>query len=42
MISVLYVDDESALLEVTKIFMERGGEFSVDTATSAKEARHKT
>ena len=38
MISVLYVDDESALLEVTKIFMERGGEFSVDTATSAKEA----
>jgi len=41
MISVLYVDDESALLEVTKIFMERGGEFRVETATSAREAIEK-
>ncbi|HVP97318.1 PAS domain S-box protein [Methanoregula sp.] len=41
MISVLYVDDESALLEVTKNFMERGGEFRVDTATSAREAIEK-
>ena len=41
MISVLYIDDESALLEVTKIFMERGGEFRVETATSAREAIEK-
>jgi PAS domain S-box-containing protein len=41
MISVLYVDDESALLEVTKDFMERGGEFKVDTAISAREAIEK-
>ncbi len=38
MISVLYVDDEVTLLEVTKIYMERGGEFFVDTSTSAKDA----
>lgn len=38
MISVLYVDDESALLEVAKTFMEHSGEFLVDTATSAHEA----
>lgn len=38
MISVLYVDDEPGLLEVGKIFIERKGEFIVDTATSAKEA----
>jgi PAS domain S-box-containing protein len=38
LIPVLYVDDESALLDITKIFLERSGEFSVDTATSAKEA----
>ncbi len=41
MISVLYVDDEAALLEVTKIYMERGGEFLVDTSISAKEAIRK-
>ena len=41
MISVLYVDDESALLEVTKVFLERGGEFRVDTATSARETIEK-
>jgi PAS domain S-box-containing protein len=41
MISVLYVDDESALLEVTKNFMERGGGFKVDTAISAREAIEK-
>ena len=38
MIPILYVDDESTLLEVTKIYMENGGEFSVDTAISAKDA----
>ncbi|MFA5236884.1 MAG: PAS domain S-box protein [Methanoregula sp.] len=41
MISVLYVDDESALLEVTKVFLERGGEFRVNTATSAHEGIEK-
>ena len=37
-ISVLYVDDESTLLDLTKIFLERSGGFTVDTTTSAKEA----
>ena len=41
MISVLYVDDEVTLLEVTKIYMERGGDFFVDTRTSAKDAIRK-
>jgi PAS domain S-box-containing protein len=35
MISVLYVDDEEILLEVAKMYMERTGEISIDTATSA-------
>ena len=35
---VLYVDDESDLLEIGKLFLEQGGEFSVDTVTSAREA----
>jgi PAS domain S-box-containing protein len=38
MISILYVDDESALLEITKIYMERTGEFKVETCPSAKDA----
>ncbi|MGA8778364.1 PAS domain S-box protein [Methanoregula sp.] len=38
MIPVLYVDDESALLDITKHYLERSGEFRVDTATSANEA----
>ncbi|WOF15243.1 PAS domain S-box protein [Methanoplanus sp. FWC-SCC4] len=37
MISALYVDDEGALLEIGKLFLERGGNFSVDTASSAKD-----
>ena len=37
-IHVLYVDDEPALLELTKLFLERSGDFSVDTAISAQEA----
>jgi PAS domain S-box-containing protein len=41
MISILYVDDETTLLEVTKIHMERTGEFTVDTCTSAKDAIEK-
>ena len=38
MIHVLYVDDEPALLELTKLFLEQSGEFSVDTVVSAREA----
>ena len=38
MISLLYVDDESALLEIGKRYLEREGEFSIDTATSASAA----
>lgn len=38
MINVLYVDDEPALLELTKLFLEQSGEFSVDTIVSAQEA----
>ena len=36
MISILYVDDEFALLEVTKLYLERSGDFVVDTAESAQ------
>jgi PAS domain S-box-containing protein len=38
MISVMYVDDEPALLEIGKLFLERSGQFTVDTVESAKEA----
>ncbi|MFA6362976.1 PAS domain S-box protein [Methanoregula sp.] len=37
MIHLLYVDDEPALLELTKMFLERSGDFSVDTEASAQE-----
>ena len=35
---VLYVDDEPSLLEITRLFLESEGDFSVDTLTSANEA----
>ncbi len=38
MISVLFVDDEPALLEITRLFLERSGEIRVDTCRSALEA----
>src|SRR5512137_112380 len=38
MIPILYVDDESTLLDITKIYMEQSGEFSVDTSLSAEDA----
>ncbi len=38
MISLLYVDDEPDLLDLCKIFLEREGEFSVVTVTSAPGA----
>ncbi|MBT8507624.1 hypothetical protein AZH53_04220 [Methanomicrobiaceae archaeon CYW5] len=36
-ISLLYVDDEPTLLDITKIFLERTGKFTVDTAVSAED-----
>ena len=38
MISILYVDDEASLLEITQVYLERTGEFSVATTTSAQGA----
>ena len=38
MFSVLYVDDEPALLEIGRIFLEESHEFRVETATSAQTA----
>jgi PAS domain S-box-containing protein len=38
MFSILYVDDEPGLLEIGKLFLEQGGQFSVDTVASAAEA----
>ncbi|MEI7857460.1 MAG: PAS domain S-box protein, partial [Methanomicrobiales archaeon] len=37
MYTVLYVDDEPALLELGKIFLERSGSITIETALSAKE-----
>ena len=37
MISLLYVDDEQDLLNIGKLFLERGGDFSVTTTTSPEE-----
>ena len=37
-ISVLFIDDEPALLEITKLFLERSGELQVETCRSAVEA----
>jgi PAS domain S-box-containing protein len=37
-ISVLYVDDEPALLDLGKNFLERGGAFAIETTPSSKEA----
>ena len=38
MISVLYVDDDPPLCEICKIFLERSGDFDIDTNISAKAA----
>jgi CheY-like chemotaxis protein len=38
MISVLYVDDEPALLDIGKIYLEGSGQFRVDTLDSALDA----
>ncbi|HTY15613.1 MAG TPA: PAS domain S-box protein [Methanoregulaceae archaeon] len=41
MYSVLYVDDEPSLLEIGQQFLERSGEFRIDTSLSAMEAMEK-
>jgi len=38
MISVLFVDDEPALLEITRLYLEKSGSISVKTCRSALEA----
>ena len=38
MFSVLYVDDEPMLLDLAKLFLEKTGDFRIDTLTSAKAA----
>ncbi len=38
MYRILYVDDEPGLLEIGKLFLENGGQFSVDIKTSASAA----
>jgi len=38
MYRVLCVDDEPAILEISKLFLERTGTFTVDTAESAEDA----
>ncbi|MDN7023423.1 PAS domain S-box protein [Methanoculleus sp. FWC-SCC1] len=37
-ISVLLVDDEPPLLDVTRLFLERGGKYAIVCASSAREA----
>jgi PAS domain S-box-containing protein len=41
MIALLYVDDEPDLLDLGKLFLERGGEFSVTVSSSAHEGLEK-
>ena len=35
MIHILYVDDEELLLDLAKLFLERSGEYVVDTSITA-------
>ena len=37
-ITILYVDDERALLDLGKVFLEETGRFRVDTSISARSA----
>ena len=41
MIRILYLDDEPALLDIGKTYLELKGEFSVDTVPTFEEAREK-
>ena len=42
MITVLFVDDEPALLDLSRIFLERTGEVKVDTCGNAIEGLRQT
>ena len=42
MFSVLYLDDDAALLDLAKIFLEMSGKLRIDTAQSVGEALDKT
>ena len=42
MFSVLYLDDDPALLDLAKIFLEMSGKLRIDTARSVEEALDKT
>ncbi|MDO9550093.1 MAG: PAS domain S-box protein [Methanoregula sp.] len=39
MLSILYVDDEPVLLEIAKLFLERTGQFAVQTCASPTKAK---
>lgn len=41
MISILYVDDEVALLEITRLYLEKTGDLTVETADSAADGLKK-
>ena len=41
MISILLVDDQPELLEITRIYLEKEGDITVDTASSAEDAFRK-
>jgi len=41
MITVLLIDDEPAILDITRLFLERTGAFSVETTASGAEALEK-
>jgi PAS domain S-box-containing protein len=38
MITILLVDDQEVLLDITRLFLEKGGDIVVDTALSAQQA----
>ncbi|MDD1727646.1 MAG: response regulator [Methanospirillum sp.] len=38
MITILLVDDQKELLDITRLFLEKGGDITVNTALSAQEA----
>jgi len=38
MITILFVDDEPALLDVSRLYLEKTGEIKVDTCYSAEQA----
>ena len=40
-LQVLYVDDDVALLDICKMFLEKSGKLEVDTSLTAKEAEAK-